>query len=246
MSALGVEFECVQEAFMNRIEYTGRANLEVMQEAKNYNRFLVELVLAQIRDSEFTVDFGAGSGTFSVPVAAVNRRLVCVETDPVLCAKLSEQGLKVVSSLDLLEDDSVDYLYTLNVLEHIEDDDATVTSWMQKLRPGGKLLVYVPAFDVLFSSMDRKVGHHRRYTKRVLMAKLKRAGFEVLDAKYADSLGYIATLIFKVIGNGEGTVNLGLLKAYDRFVFPLSRLLDFFVSSLFGKNVYALAVKATK
>lgn len=230
---------------MEQTEYTGRDNLEVMLEAKNYNRFLLGLVLSQARNNGLTVDFGAGCGTFSFPVASTGNNLVCVETDPVLSSTLSNNGLKVVSSLEMLKDGSIDYLYTLNVLEHIEDDDAIVRLWMQKLRPGGRLLVYVPAFELLFSSMDRKVGHFRRYTKRMLNAKLKKVGFQVVETKYADSIGYLAALIYKVFDNGEGGVNKRMLKVYDRWVFPLSRALDLILSSVVGKNVYAYAVKCT-
>jgi SAM-dependent methyltransferase len=230
---------------MDQIEYNGRDNLEVMQEAKNYNCFLLHLILAQARNNELIVDFGAGSGTFSLPVAAAGNHLICVETDPVLSSNLSDHGLEVVSSLEMLEDGSIDYLYTLNVLEHIEDDDAIVRLWLQKLRPGGRLLVYVPAFEVLFSSMDRKVGHFRRYTKQMLNAKLKQAGFQVTETRYADSIGYLATLIYKAFDNGEGSVNLRMLKVYDRWVIPLSRIFDLIASPFVGKNVYARAVKRT-
>lgn len=235
----------LKEKFMEQTEYTGRDNLEVMREARNYNRFLLELVLAQARNNELTVDFGAGCGTFSFPVASAGNNLVCVETDPVLSSTLSNHGLKVVSNLEMLEDGSIDYLYTLNVLEHIEDDDAIVKLWMRKLSPGGRLLVYVPAFEYLFSSMDRKVGHFRRYTKRMLSAKLENAGFQVAETKYADSIGYLAALIYKTFDNGEGGINMRMLKIYDRWVFPLSRTLDLILSSVVGKNVYACAVKRT-
>lgn len=228
---------------MSQLEYSGRDNLEAMKEAKKYNKFLFELILQQADKSSLVVDFGAGDGSFSLSVAAAGARLICVETDPVLSSGLSANGLEVVSSLDALDDCSVDYIYTLNVLEHIEDDDAIIKLWMQKLRPGGRLLVYVPAFEVLFSSMDKKVGHFRRYSKKMLSEKLNKAGFQIAETKYADSIGYFATLLYKMLDNGEGSVNLRMLKLYDKWVFPLSRLLDLVVAPLFGKNVYARAVK---
>jgi SAM-dependent methyltransferase len=228
---------------MDQIEYTGRDNLEVMKEAKNYNRFLLDLVLAQAQINELTVDFGAGSGTFSLPIAAAGNRMICVETDPVLSSMLFDQGLEVVSSLEAIDDCSVDYIYSLNVLEHIEHDDAIVRLWMQKLRPGGRLLVYVPAFDVLFSSMDRKVGHFRRYSKKILNSKLKKAGFHVVETKYADGIGFFATLIYKFFDDGEGRINLRMLKVYDKWVFPIGRIFDLIASSFVGKNIYARAVK---
>jgi len=228
---------------MDEIEYTGRDNLEVMQEAKNYNKFLLDLVLTQVRNKELTVDFGAGCGTFALPIYAANHRLICVETDPVLAATLSRKGLTVVKSLNFFEDESIDYIYSINVLEHIEHDDLIIKLWIRKLRPGGSLIVYVPAFQELFSSMDMKVGHYRRYKKRTLELQLKQAGFQVIHTKYADSLGYLATFIYKVFDKGDGTINLPILKIYDKWIFPLSRLIDIFCFPFIGKNVYALAKK---
>lgn len=228
---------------MSQIEYSGRDNLEVMREAKNYNNFLLKLVLCSAPDDAPIVDFGAGNGTFSLPVAESGRRIICVETDLVLAAELADHGLEVVSSLEVVEDGSVDYLYSLNVLEHIEDDDAIARLWFQKLRPEGRLFIYVPAFAVLYTSMDRKVGHFRRYTKQTLSRKLAHAGFEIAESRYADSIGFFATLVYKLFDNGHGDVNVRLLRIYDKWVFPCSRVIDWVVSPFLGKNVFARAIK---
>ena len=133
----------------------------------------------------------------------------------------------------------------LNVLEHIEDDAAALRELHRKLVPGGRLLVYVPAFQVLYTSMDRKVGHLRRYTRATLIAAVTAAGFAVEHSRYADSLGFFATLVFKLFGNARGTLDRHGIRLYDRRVFPLSRALDALVSPLFGKNVLLVAVKPT-
>lgn len=228
---------------MDQIEYSGRDNLEVMQEAKHYNRFLLDLIISKACAGDLLVDFGAGNGTFAQPVTAAGHRVICVETDPILSSTLKNYGLDVVNNLDLLEDGSIDYLYSLNVLEHIEDDESVARLWLRKLRPGGQLLVYVPAFQFLYTSMDQKVGHMRRYNRRMLIDRLIQAGFEVRMARYADSIGVLATLVYKLLDKGFGDVNLGMLKVYDRWVFPLSKTLDFVLCHFVGKNVYARAKK---
>jgi 2-polyprenyl-3-methyl-5-hydroxy-6-metoxy-1,4-benzoquinol methylase len=228
---------------MVQIDYTGRDNLEVMQEAIKYNKYLMELILDYAKDGDLIVDFGAGCGTFSFPVASAGYCVTCVETDPVLAASLESQGMTVLSDLNQAEDESIDYIYALNVLEHIEDDTGVVALWYRKLRPGARLMVYVPAFQVLFSSMDRKVGHVRRYSKSELCQKLSGAGFEIEVSRYADSIGFFATLAYKLFGNVEGSINRRSLRFYDRWLFPLSRRLDAITHHVFGKNVYARAVK---
>lgn len=228
---------------MGQIDYNGRDNLEVMKEADNYNQFLLGLTTFHANYGELIVDFGAGSGTFSIPIKEKGFRVICVEPDKILSASLKRFGLEVVSDLELIEDGSVDYIYSLNVLEHIENDNAIVDLWFRKLRSGGQLFVYVPAFQVLYSSMDSKVGHYRRYTKRILNKKLKSVGFEVVQSRYADSIGFIATLVYKLFDDGKGDIDLKVLKIYDRWIFPLSRFIDFFINSFIGKNIYSRAVK---
>ncbi len=223
--------------------YTGIDNLEVMREAANYNRFLVDLVTSNARREDRIVDFGAGAGTFASPVQAAGYDVCCVENDATLNAHLAGLGLPVHDDLARFDDDSVDYLYSLNVLEHIADDAAVVDLWFRKLRPSGRVLVYVPAFELLFSSMDRKVGHHRRYRLRGLTETLRASGFAIQHARYADSLGFLATLLFKSIGSASGDIDRGALRFYDRALFPISRALDLLVGAMVGKNVYVVAVK---
>lgn len=225
------------------MEYAGRDILEVMREARNYNEYLLELVLGGINPGDAVIDFGAGSGTFALPVAEAGHRIACVEPDPALSMGLSGHGLRVLPDIEQVENQSVDHLYTLNVLEHIEDDAAVVRLWHEKLRPGGTVMVYVPAFQLLFSSMDSKVGHYRRYRKGALCRLLRDAGLEIVEARYADSLGFLAALIYKALGRENGEIDPRMLVAFDRLVFPLSRFIDRVAFPLFGKNVYVRAVK---
>lgn len=222
--------------------YEGTENLEAMLHAKNYNEFLHELVSAVLDGRGAVMDFGAGIGTFAERARARVGRLICLEPDASQAERLRASGFKVCTSLDEVPDESIDVVYTLNVLEHIPDDRSALVAIRNKLRPGGKLLVYVPAFAVLFSDMDRLVGHERRYSRGELREKLEAAGFGVEKARYADSIGFFATLAYRLVGRGSGRLDTRSVVVYDRLFFPLSRLLDMVgVSRWFGKNVYAVA-----
>lgn len=223
--------------------YTGVDNLEVMREAENYNRYLVDLIARYAEGARRIVDFGAGSGTFAVPCRALGAELTAVEPDDRLRGMLSAAGLTAVADVAELPDASIDYAYSLNVLEHIPDDVGALRALFAKLVPGGRLLVYVPAFPILFTSMDTKVGHVRRYTSATLRESVTAAGFTLDRLRYADSLGFLATLVFKLADNGRGDVNLTLLRLYDRVAFPVSRGLDALVGRWFGKNLWVLARK---
>src|SRR5262249_47303692 len=147
--------------------YSGVDNLEVMAEAINYNAFLHALVAragaSAMRGA--VVDFGAGGGLFADQARHGAGRLTCVEPDTGLRQSLAARGHAAIADIAALPEASQDYVYSLNVLEHIEDDAAALRALHRVLKPGGRLLMYTPAFQLLFSAMDRKVGHHRRYTR---------------------------------------------------------------------------------
>lgn len=221
--------------------YTGIDNLEVMREARNYNGYLLGLLRTHAAPGGKTLDFGAGAGTFALPLHAEGMLVTGLEPDPQLSGMLIAGGVPAVTRLSDLTDASFDFVYSLNVLEHIDDDAGALAGVYSKLKPGGRLLVYVPAFAILFTSMDVKVGHLRRYRRAGLEAVVRGAGFEVEKSGYADFLGFFATLAFRMVGTRDGSLGAGSVKFYDRFVFPVSRVLDRVFSSLLGKNVLIVA-----
>lgn len=228
---------------MSSDAYSGTENLEVMKEAVNYNRMLIDLVKTHARKGDRVLDFGAGVGTFALPMQHDGYAVECIELDDAQRATLAAQGLTVHRTLDGIRDASIDFVYTLNVLEHIDDDVGALRDIGRTLRKDGRLLIYVPAFPVLFTRMDERVGHLRRYRRNDLRAKVDAAGFDVLTNDYVDSLGFLATLVYRIAGPSSGTIDRDALRAYDRYVFPASRRLDRALRHVIGKNLLLIARK---
>ncbi len=220
-----------------KFTYTGHENLLVMQHARNYNGFLGQLIRRHAEGARTIVDFGAGVGALAQTVRPWAHKLVCVEPDAVQTDMLKAAGYEVVDSISALPEGGVDYVYTVNVMEHIQDDRAILSEIFKALRPGGRLLVYVPALQWLHSSMDAAVGHVRRYHMKDLIQKVTDAGFVVERREYVDCLGVPASLAYKWAGSSSGRINVGALSAYDRFVFPVSRALDTLFGRVGGKNL---------
>jgi SAM-dependent methyltransferase len=221
--------------------FPGTENLEVMRDAINYNRYLLDLIRSHAGEAKRIVDFGAGSGTLAGPISESGFDVTAVELDDGLRAHLAGLGLRAVASTADLPPASFEYAYTFNVLEHIDDDVEALRGLRNSLVPGACLLIYVPAFQLLYTSMDANVGHVRRYSRRALVHNVRAAGFAVESCEFVDSLGFFATLVFRLTDRGRGEVNPRLLRVYDRVVFPVSRLLDRIFRFWFGKNLLLVA-----
>ncbi len=222
----------------------GGENLDIMAEAENYNEYLRDLVRRYAGKVESAVDFGAGIGTFSDCLDLAPEHVHCVETEASSRQVIVAKGFNAYENVAQLQQGAIPFVFTLNVLEHIEDDAAALGDLYRLLAPGGRLFVYVPAFPALFTSMDSHVGHHRRYRLRGLVERVEEAGFVVEKSAYTDALGFFATLAFKLFDNPEpDPLNAKLVRFYDRVLCPLSRLLSVPLRRVLGKNVFVVARK---
>lgn len=223
-------------------QYSGVDLLQALEGAHNYNNYLTGLV-RQAAPSRELIDFGAGIGTFSKRLREAGYDVVCIEPDASQRKRLLEQGFTAFPDIESVPDESAAYIFSLNVFEHIEDDELAIRRIWKKLKAGGTLFLYVPAFPCLWSSLDDQVCHHRRYTRTTLGDLVEQAGFVIETLRYADSLGFLATLVFRLSRRGAETLTPGSIGFYDRWIFPPSRVLDLLCNRLFGKNVFVLCRK---
>jgi SAM-dependent methyltransferase len=221
----------------------GAENLELMENAVRYTSYVGKIVADALPSTGRVVEFGAGSGTQTNHVMSPSDRLTCIEINPDLQAVLRSKGYQAAGSLDDITTASASAIYSINCLEHVEDDGVALRQIHQKLTDDGVLVLYVPAMPILFSSMDKLVGHYRRYRRRELVALLTGAGFRVTTARYVDSVGVLPSLIYKMIPKASGEPSAKSLKFYDNYLFPFSLVVDKVTAKLLGKNVFVVAVK---
>jgi SAM-dependent methyltransferase len=108
-------------------------------------------------------------------------------------ARIAADGRgEVHGSLDDVDHDDFDLACAFEVLEHIADDQLALKQWHDHIRPGGWLLLSVPAHAGHFGAADELVGHYRRYERAGLRAQLADAGFDVVRfSSYGAGLGHV-------------------------------------------------------
>jgi len=95
--------------------------------------------------------------------------------------------------------DFFDSVVMSDVLEHIEIQDRALKVVFSLLRKNGVLILTVPAFQTLYSELDRKIGHYRRYQKREIVEILRNVKFSVELCRYWNVLGLFGWFIVQKI-----------------------------------------------
>jgi len=229
-------------------QYAGRRILEMMRSAPRYADAVFQLIrAARPQGSLRILDFGAGDGIYPERLLREGCAVECVEPDPANRQSLIALGLAPVDDIAALPDNRYDFIYTVNVLEHLHNLDHHIAELHRALKPGGRLFVFVPAFAILWTSLDDEVEHVRRFTRATLKGALADGGFVIDECRYFDSLGFPAALCVRVLERfALFRYSPQTAGFYDRRLLPLSLLIDRLLSGVIGKNVIAVARKRAR
>lgn len=137
---------------------------------------------------------------------------------------------------------AADTIVAVNVLEHVERPAGFLDATYERLRPGGALLILVPALPALYGSLDKAFEHHRRYTRLELRKDLSDAGFEIEHLHYMNLVGIAGWFVAGRIMR-RTTLGRGQVRFYDRWVIPWLRRLESAVHPPLGQSLLAVARK---
>jgi SAM-dependent methyltransferase len=171
--------------------------------------------------------------------------LTVSDLDPELVERLRERfaddsRVRVIE-LDLLHAPRGEHsaVVGVNVLEHIEDDVAGLEAAAGLVRPGGAVVVFVPAFPFAMSRFDHAIGHHRRYTLDSARRAFSKAGLAVEELRYVNAPGLIAWTIGMRLLRMSPRDGL-VVRGWDRAVVPPTRALERRLRIPFGQSVLAV------
>ena len=161
------------------------------------------------------LDVGGGNGQVSQNLDGNDLECWLIEPSMDGCRNAAARGLPrvVQSTLEelALPDDCVDAIGLFDVIEHVENPATLLSEARRVIRPGGHLLVTVPAIRWLWSEHDRRAGHFRRYTSLELHRALEDAGLDTVDQGFLFGPLVLPVLLGRAVPN-----RLGLARHIDR------------------------------
>jgi SAM-dependent methyltransferase len=221
--------------------------LEGLESAKNYSAWILDLIGPHI--SGRILEVGAGRGTYSTYFAE-HGHLTALEPSEAHSATLRERlkdhpnAVVVTAQLDgTTAPGSYDTVVLLNVLEHIADDHRALRDLYESLAPGGKMILWVPAFESLYSRFDQRIGHYRRYRRNELLALVHNVGFQQVTARYTNMPGFFAWwLLVRVLRMSPTGPRLTAF--HDRYFIPVIRRVERVIRPPVGQSLLVVAQRS--
>lgn len=193
--------------------------------ADNYRNALLREFSKPLHGNVLEVGAGIGQITEELLHKHYIHKLVSIEPHPNFCRQLREKfpGHTIIEGTfeNMNHGEDWDAILSINVLEHIKDDENELNIYHRCLAKNiGTLCLFVPARMEIYSQLDRDFGHFRRYTRRELRQKLERTGFQIVRMRYYNIAGYFAWwLNFCLLKKRH--FSAASVRFFDRFIFPL-------------------------
>ena len=228
--------------------YQGLPTLEVLTEAKNYNRWIAENFYASIQAP--LLEFGSGIGNISELISSYTP-LCLTDTDARMLAHLKNKFSHIndvsVDFLDITQPppehlvESFQTVIGINVLEHVEDDQKALFHLGNVLKPSGRLLLLVPAKKWAYTDLDKQLGHFRRYEKKELAEKLVKASFQIEKLYFFNLVGLMSWIMRDKLQRSGG-LRPYQISSFDTIV-PILKRVELKISMPVGISLIAIAQK---
>ena len=241
-------FQMREFAFKEK-DQEGLVTLETLSKADHFNSWMFETILPEV-EGERILEIGSGIGNISRLFLEKGYEITLSDVRSHYCQHLqrtfhSFKNLGGVVNLDLVHPQfgkeyalhlqQYDTVFALNVIEHIEDDTLAIRNAHQLLKPGGKLVILVPAYPALHNCFDEELHHYKRYSKSRLRKKMLLTGLEIHNSFHFNFLGILGWWVFGSLLKNK-LIPKGPMSWFNRLV-PVIKLLDRLVFRNIGLSV---------
>ena len=192
----------------SEFDEVGEETLQAIGKADRFNSWMYNTIKPWCTGE--VLEIGSGAGNISKYFLNDNFKITLTDIRTNYCKPLEDKfsgsnSLTGVLKMDLADPDfenkhrsllgSFDTVFALNVVEHIENDDLSILNSKKLLKPGGHLIILVPAYDALYNKFDYRLGHYRRYTKSSLSKLLLQNKLDIIHNQYFNFAGILGWFI---------------------------------------------------
>lgn len=236
------------------IDNEGYETLEVISRADNFNKWMFDIIEPYCYGN--IIEIGSGIGNISRFFIEEGYAITLSDIRDNYCSFLKQHfesfnNLEKIYKIDLIDPDfkqnykfikgKFDTLFSLNVIEHIENDELALENAKFLLKKGGNIIILVPAFQNLFNGFDVSLDHYRRYTKKTLKELFVKCEIKILSMRYFNFIGMIGWFLSGKIHKTK-ILPLWQMRLFNHLV-PLFRVFDTLARKYFGLSLIAFGKK---
>ncbi|MFO7616345.1 MAG: class I SAM-dependent methyltransferase [Bacteroidales bacterium] len=236
------------------VDPQGEETLKIILVANRFNRWMYETIRPWCRGE--ILEIGSGIGNISDFFIREGASIHLSDIREGYCQKLTEHyghhpNVTGIETIDLADKEfdqryrhllnRFDTVFALNVVEHIFDDQLALTNCHRLLKPGGRVVILVPAYQWLYNNFDRELEHYRRYNRKNLGELLKSTNFNVIHSQYFNAAGMAGWFVSGKIQRHR-MIPLGQMRLFNRLV-VIFRLIDKLIFHSVGISVIMVGKK---
>ena len=217
----------------NKSKIIGKETLERLSELKEFNEWVISKVSPYI--GKRILEVGGGVGNLTSYLLENKELVLSIDINlnyvTILKNRFVHYSNFIAKQIDITNPEvvsfkkfNIDTIICINVLEHIKYDKTALKNMYMLLKNGGNLILLVPAFKMLYGTLDKALGHYRRYGKMQISNMLKNTGFRIIDIFYLNLFGMPGWFINGKI-MGTKILPKRQLKIYKK-LFPLFKFIE--------------------
>lgn len=236
------------------VDEVGLSTLENLSVVDRLNDWMFESISPFVKGR--VLEIGSGIGNISECFVKNNLAITLSDYSDYYCNHLDKKFANQplvggIFQIDLADADfesrynlltgKFDTVFALNVIEHIKDDQLAIANCKKLLKPGGHLIILVPAYQTLYNGFDVELEHYRRYTRKTVTELFISQQINILQTWYFNLAGILGWFVSGTILR-KRQLPSGQLSFYNKLV-PIFRVIDRITLNQAGLSVIIVGQK---
>jgi len=231
-------------------DFEGEENLRAIAEADKFNEWMYQQVVPHCTGKILEIGSGIGNISYFFDRDGMDIDLSDIREQYRSYLKKSFEK-RAVLDMDIVADGFIemhgdklgtyDAVFALNVVEHIKDDELAIENMIKLLKPGGKIIILVPAYQWLYNGFDVALEHFKRYTKSRLLGIFPTTGAKLIRSWYFNFAGIFGWFLVGSVMKKK-LIPESNMKLYNVLT-PIFKIADKVVLNKMGLSVIAVYQK---